>query len=206
MKWLDWLKEKLKFDVKNKNTTNLIILLCVGITFLIAAKFFSDISGPIKNNDEPSSTNIVQQTNSESINKINYVKELENQLSNILGKINDAGKVSVMITLKSSSEVVPAKDETISDKVTNEKDTDGGTRVINESNTNDKVVFQNEQGGNSKPLIVKELNPEIKGVIIVAEGAKNSHVKLQISQAVQTVLDIPAFRVTVYPANSHSSN
>ena len=49
--------------------------------------------------------------------------------------------------------------------------------------------------------IIKEINPEIKGVIIVAEGAKDSKVKLKISRAVQTVLDIPAYRVTVYERN-----
>jgi stage III sporulation protein AG len=126
------------------------------------------------------------------------LRDLEDHLSNILSKIQGAGKVSVMITLKSGKEIIPAKDESISDRVTNEKDTEGGIRTINEKTTSDKVVFAEVQGGSSEPLILKEINPEIKGVIVVAGGAKDARVKLKISQAVQTVLDIPAYRVTVY--------
>jgi len=59
----------------------------------------------------------------------------------------------------------------------------------------------NQQGGSSQPIVVKEINPEIKGVIVVAEGARNSKVKLKISEAVQTVLDVPAYRVTVLETN-----
>ena len=106
-----------------------------------------------------------------------------------------------MITLKSGSEIIPAKDESITDKTTDEKDVEGGTRAINEKNTSDQVVFMNEQGGTSKPLVLKEINPEIKGVIIVAEGANDPRVKLQLTEAVQTVLDVPAYRVSIFESN-----
>ncbi|HYE09682.1 MAG TPA: stage III sporulation protein AG, partial [Patescibacteria group bacterium] len=74
-------------------------------------------------------------------------------------------------------------------------------RTINEKNTSDQVVFMNDQGGTSKPLVLKEVNPDIKGVIIVAEGAKDPKVKLQLTEAVQTVLDVPAYRVSVFESN-----
>ena len=96
-------------------------------------------------------------------------------------------------TYKSGKELVTDKDNSMNDKITNEKDNDGGTRVINESSTNDKTVMVNEQGGSSKPVVIKEINPEIKGVIVVAEGARNSKIKKKLSEAVQTVLDIPAY-------------
>ena len=89
------------------------------------------------------------------------------------------------------------KDKSKNDKITNEKDNDGGTRVINELVTNDKTVTVNEQGGNSKAVVTKEINPEIKGVIVVAEGAKDVKVQRKLTDAVQTVLDIPAYRVMV---------
>lgn len=209
MKFINWLKEKLKieslqkFNLNQKTATNLVIIICIGITFLIVSSFVSDMHKS-SGGEEQSGTDAGSQVESEAYagNSGNeYVRNLENQLSSILSKIEDAGKVSVMITLKSSSEIIPAKDESLSNKITNEKDTDGGTRTINEENTSDKVVFANAQSGDSKPLIVKEINPEIKGVIVVAEGAKDAKVKLKISQAVQTVLDVPAYRVTVYERN-----
>jgi stage III sporulation protein AG len=206
MKLLEWLRDKLKkenfqkLNLSKKTTANLIIVFCLGLALILIADFYNDMrvgrtAEEGANNQEQIEAGIADNT------VPNYVRNLENDLSSILGKIQGAGKVSVMITLNGGTEIIPAKDESISDKVTNEKDTSGGTRVINEKATDDKVVFTASQGGNSKPLIIKEINPEIKGVIVVAEGAKDSKVKLNISRAVQTVLDIPAYRVTVYERN-----
>jgi stage III sporulation protein AG len=207
MKLLEWLKDKLKkeniqrFNLSKKTTANLIIVFCIGLALILIADFYKDIRAD--GNAEESISNESTQTETGTISDTapDYVRGLENDLSSILSKIQGAGRVSVMITLNGGTEIIPAKDESISDKVTDEKDTSGGTRIINEKTTDDKVVFTAAQGGNSKPLIIKEINPEIKGVIVVAEGAKDSRVKLRISQAVQTVLDIPAYRVTVYERN-----
>ena len=207
MKLLEWLKDKLKkenlqkLNLSKKITANLIMIFCLGLALILIADFYKDIG--INRTAEEGTYNEDKQTEIVTADNTmpDYVRRLENDLSSILEKIQNAGKVSVMITLKSGTEIIPAKDESISDKVTNEKDTTGGARVINEKTTDDKVVFTAIQGGSSKPLIIKEINPEVKGVIVVAEGAKDSKVKLKISQAVQTVLDIPAYRVTVYERN-----
>lgn len=207
MKLLEWLMDKLKkvnfqkLSFSKKTTANLIIVFCLGLALILIADFYKDIRRDRISEED----NYIESTQTDiqipDNNSFNYVRRLEADLSSILSKIQDAGKVSVMITLESGAEIIPAKDESTSEKVTDEKDTSGGTRIINEKTTDDKIVFTAAQGGNSKPLIIKEINPEIKGVIIVAEGAKDSKVKLKISRAVQTVLDIPAYRVTVYERN-----
>lgn len=204
MKLLEWLKDKLRkenfqgLNLSKKTTTNLIIVFCLGLALILVADFYRDIRGGGTAEEGIYGENTQGQAEAYDSTEPEYVRNLENELSSILAKIQGAGRVSVMITLKSGKEIIPAKDESISDKVTDEKDTNGGTRTINEKTTDDEVVFTSGQGGNSKPLVIKELNPEVKGVIVVAEGAKDSKVKLMISQAVQTVLDIPAYRVTVY--------
>jgi stage III sporulation protein AG len=171
----------------------------VGIVLILVSDFYRDLNSggtAVQNTDNTNITDI-QSNDSEQ----DTVTELENRLTEILSKIQNTGKVSVMITLESGSEIIPAKDESITDKTTDEKDVEGGTRAINEKNTSDQVVFLNEQGGTSKPLVLKEINPDIKGVIIVAEGAKDPRVKLQLTEAVQTVLDVPAYRVSVFERN-----
>jgi stage III sporulation protein AG len=207
MKLLEWFRDKLRKEnlqrliLSKKTATNLIIVFCLGLALILVADFYKDIRTDdtalegVNEEKTQSSAEAYESTEPE------YVRNLENELSSILGKIQGAGRVSVMITLKSGKEIIPAKDESVSDKITNEKDTSGGTRTIDEKTTDDQVVFTSGQGGNSKPLVIKELNPEVKGVIVVAEGAKDSKVKLMLSQAVQTVLDIPAYRVTVYEKN-----
>lgn len=207
MKLLQWLRDKLKkenlqkLNLSKKTTTNLIIVFCLGLALILIADFYRDISMAKTAEEGEYYENTQTEAAASDSTEPEYVRNLENELSSILAKIQGAGRVSVMITLKSGKEIIPAKDESVSDKVTNEKDTSGGTRTIDEKTTDDEVVFTTAQGGNSKPLVVKEINPEVKGVIVVAEGAKDSKVKLMISQAVQTVLDVPAYRVTVYERN-----
>ncbi len=195
MKIPEWLKEKLESYNNKKLFTNLLILLSLGITMVIAANFFSNIQLKSKGgNIEVKEADI---TDDGLYGAYEYEENLEKQLSYILGKIDSAGKVSVMITYKSSKELIMDKDKSKNDKITDEKDNDGGVRTINELVTNDKTVTVNEQGGNSKAVVTKEINPEIKGVIVVAEGAKDVKVKRKLTDAVQTVLDVPAYRVMV---------
>lgn len=207
MKLLEWVRDKLRkenllmLNLSKKTIANLIIVFCLGLALILIADFYRDIKPDGTAEEGIYNENAQTEVEASDSTETDYVRNLENELSSILAKIQGAGRVSVMITLKSGREIIPAKDESISDKVTNEKDTSGGTRVIDEKTTDDKVVLTSAQGGNSKPLIIKEINPEVKGVIVVAEGAKDSKVKLMISQAVQTVLDIPAYRVTVYERN-----
>lgn len=198
MKILEWLKEKLMIDNNKKLYNNLVILLCMGVALVIVANFYNDITykdkkPAIENMENNNQINGTYNNSSDD----NYAAEIQDQLSTILSKIAGAGKVSVMITYESGKELVTQKDKSVIDKVTDEKDNDGGTRIINEYSIDDKTVMVNQQGGSSQPVVVKEINPEIKGVIVVAEGAWDSKVKRKISQAVQTVLDIPAYRVTV---------
>ncbi len=195
MKIPDWLKEKLEAYNNKKLLTNLMVLLCLGITLVIAANFFSNIQ--LKSKGGISEVKEAEAIDERTYGAYEYEENIEKQLAHILSKIDSAGKVSVMITYKSSKELIMDKDKSKNDKITNEKDNDGGTRVINELVTNDKTVTVNEQGGNSKAVVTKEINPEIKGVIVVAEGAKDVKVKRKLTDAVQTVLDIPAYRVMV---------
>ncbi len=188
-----------KLSLNPKLVTKLIIILVVGIGFILISDFYSDLSGDKTEKTNTDTTSVVE---SQETGDAEFVEEMENQLSLILSQIQGMGKVSIMITLKTGTEIITAKDETISDKTTNEKDKEGGIRTINEQNTSDKVVFMNEQGGTSKPLVLKEINPEIKGVIIVAEGAKDPKLKLKLTEAVQTVLDVPAYRISVFSSKS----
>lgn len=202
MKILEWLKEKLMIDNNKKLYTNLVILLCMGVALIIVSNFFNEISYEKRNSQIESMDDKNQGSATDYPSGDDYYgAEMEEQLSEILSKISGAGKVSVMITYNSGKELVTQKDKSRVDKVTDEKDTDGGTRVINESSIDDKTVMVSQQGGSSQPIVVKEINPEIKGVVVVAEGAKDSKVKLKISKAVQTVLDVPAYRVTVLETN-----
>ena len=102
-----------------------------------------------------------------------------------------------MITYVSSKEIVTAMNTTQSNSTTEEQDSGGGIRKIIQNDINNQAVTMNGSDGTS-PLIIKEVEPEVKGVIVIAEGAENLQVKEMIYEAVKTVLGIPGNRVEVY--------
>ena len=103
------------------------------------------------------------------------------------------GQVSVMVTTYSDEEKVLAEDKNESSQQTDEKDQAGGTRSSQNISSNHQVVLQS---GNT-PYVIKENKPEIKGVLILAEGADDSVVRSEITEAVASLLDVPVHKVSV---------
>lgn len=192
---LNAIKEKLYNMGKKRMVQNLVIVTLVAAILVVASSSFFGSGDKKRNSIEDKDI----QLNRQSISAATYEEQLETRLKGILEQISGVGHVSVMVTLKSSKEIVPALNTVESGSETNERDGDGGTRTIIQQSTDKRVA----QGGGSitsdQPLIVKEVMPEVMGVIVVAEGAQRPEVTERLTDAVQTVLGIPAFRVKVYP-------
>ncbi|WDC83788.1 hypothetical protein PL321_14890 [Caloramator sp. mosi_1] len=103
-----------------------------------------------------------------------------------------------MVYFEGSTESQPAYNINENIKTIQEKDSQGGTRTTNETNKSINVVMMNE-GSSQKPFILKQINPSIGGVIVVAERANDPIIKETIKNAVKTVLNLPANKVTVEP-------
>jgi stage III sporulation protein AG len=194
---MDWLKDiSKKYFTKEQNIVNLAVILIIGIIIVIAGgSFFKDNK---KNTPDSvpltANTNLTKAKNTEDT----YGDQLENKLESILSQIEGVGKVSVMITFYSGSEIVPAIDTRNGETVTEESDNQGGNRKITATEKENKTLIINEQGGHQKPLILKELQPAVKGVIVAAEGAADLRTKSNICEAVKTALGIPAHKVQVF--------
>jgi len=168
-----------KLDKKKK-----IILIGFLIFIALLIYFF-----PTEGNNEPA----VSISNNTEISK-------EEQLERVLSNIKGTGKVSVMITYVSSSEMVCAnKVETETNTVT-EKTENGG---IKESETikenRSPITIGNGEKENALVMIKKE--PEIKGVIVVAQGAENVKTKMELQKAVETVLQVSPSQVEIFAMN-----
>ncbi len=181
---------------KEKNMTNLAVILIIGVIILIAGGgLFKDRQNDNANVDVP-----VQKTTPANAKetKQSYGEVLEKKIEHILSQIEGVGKVSVMITFYSGGELVPAADHKSSETITEEKDTQGGNRKITQKEQDSRILTMNGQGSNEQPLVIKELRPPVKGVIVAAEGALDISVKEDIHEAVQTVLGVPAHKVRVF--------
>lgn len=131
-------------------------------------------------------------------NDTSYEKNLENKLTQLLSRTKGAGNVAVSITVEGSSRQEHEKNIVKETKTVQEKDTSGGVRTTTEIKENQQVLV-NKENGIDKPVILREINPEIKGVLVIADGAADSVVKANLTKAVETGLGIASYKITVLP-------
>lgn len=193
---LDKIQKLFKQENTKKFMTNLLIIIIIGVMLMIAASTFTDRQA----NQEglPSATNPDQLSSdlktSEQNN--NYATELENRLEEIISLIKGVGEVKAMVTLEETAEKVPAVNTNETKETTKENDSDGGTREIVKNDLSKQIVTSNS-GGDDSLIVIKEVKPPVKGVLIVAQGAENPTLKEKIYRAVKTVLGIPGNKIEV---------
>lgn len=164
----------------NKKNIKILVLLMIGIIAMILFVGIGD--GGLKKTTTSSTT-----TTKSYITTLEYCKSLEDKLESVLSRVSGAGSVSVMISVEGSPELVYATSD--DNKTSN---TTSGSTIT--SSTNPIIVQSN---GNASPLILTENLPEVKGVIVVSSGAKDVSIKLDILNAVSTLLNISTDKISV---------
>ena len=204
-KWLgltDRGEEKIKRPVLKK--LNFLIILAVGGIFLIVlANTFagSGSTSADRLNTGPPAVHVEPPTLKNTSSEITKLENtLAERLEEVLAQVNGVGQVQVTVNLASTTQKDYAINTTTNNKNTQERDPKGGNRTITETNENGQMVMaRGNQGGGEAPVVVKEIKPEVKGVIVVAEGADDMLVKADLMKAVQVYLDLPLYKVIVLP-------
>ena len=99
-----------------------------------------------------------------------YAKVMEQRVAKVLSQIDGAGQVDVMINYEKGVEMIPATNP--------DKDT---------------IVLVS-----GKPVVLAEIQPKISGVLVVAEGAGNVKVKLELTKAVCTLLSVDSNCIEIF--------
>lgn len=194
--------EKLKSYMENtdykKITYNLLAVVIICTIALITWDTFYPESK--KSTDKATNRNLVSkeekgEDQAVAATNIDYKESAEVQLKNILSEIKGVGEVDIMVTYESTTEVVPALNVKKSSQQTEEKDSKGGVRTTTQDDSSQNIVMTNEK---DKVIVIKEIKPQIRGVVIVAEGAADIKVKTELIEAVRTIFQIPAHKVMVY--------
>lgn len=136
-------------------------------------------------NDEATKNSTESQT---STTQKGLTYGLEEKLSSILSEIEGAGEVKVMITYAATSEQVTAS---TSNSHTTTTTGNNGTTTTTTSTSSPLI-------SNSDVIVIQEKMPEVKGVIIVADGAGDIKVKLRLMQATSTVLGVNANSIQIF--------
>lgn len=178
----DGLTEKIKNKLSGIKNLNILLLIGAGCIALLVGISLFGYDGSQKN------------VNSEEVKS--YYEQVENRLATVLGEIKGAGEVKVMINYSGTSEIVTA----MTSNVSTDKTTDSGSSSsrVTESKTEitEPVIIQ--QNGEDTPVVIKEILPDIVGVIVVAEGAKDMSVRINLVSAVQTLLNVSADKVEIF--------
>ena len=133
--------------------------------------------------------------NTTSISADEYVVKLEEKLTSLVEKIEGAGECSVLVTLQNGVEYVYASEQ----KANSERVEDSGTgsSKLQESDDTEQSIIVVETDNGKKGLLVTEIQPTVKGVVVVCEGGDNEQIKTRVVDAVTTALNITSGRVCV---------
>lgn len=189
---MEELINNIKKYIQNGNNRKFINNLLLILIFTVALLMFLN---SMINPNRKQSPLVIKEEKREYTDLVetDYSLILEKKLEAILSKLKGVGEVHVMVTLEDSLEKIPATNKTKAIEATSETDSEGGKRqVTREDETAQLVNLSNEV------IILKEIKPNIKGVIVVAEGAEDSLVLETIYEAVKTVLGITGNRIQVF--------
>lgn len=124
-----------------------------------------------------------------------YCEQVENRLSDLLGEMDGVGTCRVYVTLESGVEYVYAtaqKENADYVKDSNEN----GEKVSEREDTEQDVILIDGTDGKTG-LLLTEIQPTVKGVVVVCDGGDTDDVVQRVTAAVTTALNISARRVCV---------
>ena len=124
-----------------------------------------------------------------------FVSQTEKRLTELIGSIDGAGACRVMVTLDNGVEYVYATEEkSNSDREEDVRESDTRLTEREDSETSAIIV---DTGNGREGLLVTEIQPTVRGVVVVCEGADNEEVRNRVLQAVTVALNISSKRVCV---------
>lgn len=172
-----------------KNTKFVTLIVAIGLIGIVLI-LLSDLVKPKTSEEKQSDTQI------KYVSLDEYENRLEQGLAEIISSINGAGKTRVLLTMESTVEQVYATNKNLSQ--------DNSTNMDNSNSSSDKDIQAETtyitvelSDGTEETVLVKEIQPKVRGVLVVCAGGDDSIVKGKIIDAVTKALDISSSKVSV---------
>lgn len=191
--------EKKKISLKEIGMPKIIGIGILGILLIILTFPDTFIPQSKDNSNKSDSYDTIPQIGSSETSDItkDYISTMEEKLEKVLRKVAGVGDVEVMITLKESKEQITLKDIPYTKENSNEADGEGGSRINSELRQEESTVLVATEDGKTVPYIIKEIEPEIEGIVVVAEGGDNITIITDIIEAAEVLFDVPLHKVKV---------
>lgn len=112
------------------------------------------------------------------------LEEMESKMSDTLSKIEGAGEVSVLLTVRNSSRRILAEDK------------NAVLREDSSEKSAETVVISTGSGGES-PVLLEQIYPEFQGALVVCSGGDEVNVRLKIVEAVSALTGLGSDKICI---------
>jgi stage III sporulation protein AG len=112
------------------------------------------------------------------------LEETQRSMEEILGRIEGTGRLQLMLTLKSSSQLQLAEDQERS-------------AGDSEMQLRQEKVTLNRGSGYEDVIVTRRIYPVYQGALVVCQGADNAAVRLAVTEAVAALTGLSSDRITV---------
>ena len=181
-------------NVLQKLAKKKLVYYLVAVVALGAMLLFFGRDGPVAVEPPPYIPTVSQV---QSTNPFRQEEELEARLAEFFSLVEGAGQVRVMISPLTGRETVFATDTNISTSTSQEQDAQGGTRETYQHQSQEQTVMITDRQGTDIPLILREIMPQASGIVIIAQGGDNPHVRDALTRAARAMLGIDAHNIQV---------
>lgn len=121
---------------------------------------------------------------------------MEDELGDILSKVEGVGSVQVAITLETTGKKTVEKD--VPDSSSSLSSSAGNSsQESNSMAAEEKTVYTTESDGAQVPYVVSETLPQVRGVLVIAEGGGDPVIIEEIQEAVMALFHLEAHKIKV---------
>lgn len=185
------MKEKVVTYLKGLKKEQWIVYLLLGALLVV-------IAIPVKKKDSKKSTDTgISAENITPAAAVNsQEEEMERRLEEALARVEGVGEVEVLLSLESTNQKVVEKDIPYAKSSQSSSNSDGSTSS-SATSTEESTVYQKNSDGSETPYVIRETYPEVRGVLVVAQGGDNPIVVQQIQEAVMALFRVEAHKIKV---------
>lgn len=183
-KTMEWWNKFRAFLLGDKKIKWIVLIGLAGILLILFSEF------------APKKTETPEDAVSVLADNETFCQQTEEKLLSLVSGIQGVGQAQVWVTLESGVEYVYVQEEVRNTDTTKDYGETGVKTLREKDNSEQKYILVN-QNGVEQPLVQKQLEPTVKGVVIVCEGGGRAEVTEQVVNAVTCALGISSNRVFV---------
>ena len=179
---------KLKQFAASRKTVKLVLAAgIVGIALILLSEFLPESRQTSVGGERVATTSAAE----------NEAERIGKRLEEVISAIEGVGSAKVLITLESGSTNIYAQEKKAVSDTAENVGSGSEKKLEQKESTEDKYIFVEDENGRRQALLITTVEPVVKGVVIICDGAEDPKVRLRVLNAVTVALEISSARVSI---------